>query len=99
MAYEMLVALNVVDDEIYSAYRLGMKPILNRFGGSFRFDVTVQKTLKSELSHPINRVFIISFPDETRKNEFFKDPEYQKVRKEFFTQAVNDTAILIESHL
>jgi uncharacterized protein (DUF1330 family) len=97
MAYEMLVGLNVVDDERYSAYRRGMTPILERYGGSFRFDFTVQKTLKSAVSHPINRVFIISFPNEKWKDDFFKDPDYQKVKKEFYLEAVKDTAILTES--
>jgi uncharacterized protein (DUF1330 family) len=96
MACEMLVALNVVDDRLYSAYRRGMTPILEKFGGGFRFDVTVQTTLKTELPHPVNRVFIISFPDAERKAAFFADSDYQKVKKEFFSAAVKDTAILSE---
>ncbi len=99
MAYEILVGLNVVDDELYNAYRRGMTPILEKYQGSFRFDFIVQKTLKSELSQPINRVFIIHFSDVKGKDEFFKDPDYLKVKKEFYFSAVKDTAILREGPL
>lgn len=96
MAFEMLLGLNVVDDEAYNAYRRGMTPIMEKYGGSFRYDFRVEKTLKSEVAHPINRVFIISFPDLNARKGFFADPEYQKVRKEFYVPAVKDTAILWE---
>lgn len=74
-----------------------MTPILEKYGACFRYDFTVEKTLKSEVPHPINRVFIISFPDVNAKNDFFANEEYKKVKKEFYFHAVKDTAILWEA--
>ncbi|HYX38891.1 MAG TPA: DUF1330 domain-containing protein [Oligoflexus sp.] len=97
MAYEMLVALNVVDEEGYTAYRHGMTPILEQYGGSFPYDFKIATTLKSEASHPLNRVFVIRFADAARKNEFFAHPVYQEVKTRFYHKAVRDTVIISET--
>jgi len=88
MPFENLVALHVVDEKGYHAYREGMMPILTRYGGGFRYDFTVERTLKSAAAHPINRLFVITFPDRDAHARFFADPDYLKVRKQFFEPSV-----------
>lgn len=86
--FETLVGLHVTDDTIYDQYRAGMTPILETYGGSFRYDFRVNEMLKGKADDPFNRVFVISFPDETTKDAFFANEEYQAVRSAHFDQGV-----------
>ncbi len=88
MSYERLMALQVRDEAAYQRYRKAMVPILERYGGGFRYDLQVSVVLKSEAPHPINRVFVIYFKDEPSKDAFFADPDYQSVRAEHYVPAV-----------
>jgi uncharacterized protein (DUF1330 family) len=94
MPYEMMVSLHVLDDEAYSSYREAMRPILERFGGGFRFDFRVGETLVNAADHEINRVFAIYFADEASKDAFFGDPEYLAVKRRFFEHAVDGTTLI-----
>ncbi|MCZ6856513.1 MAG: hypothetical protein O7F70_00805 [Gemmatimonadetes bacterium] len=38
---EILRGLNVADNDGYQAYRDAMFPLLERFGGGFRYDFTI----------------------------------------------------------
>ena len=96
MACEMLIGLQVTDDETYGRYRAGMTPLLEVAGGSFRYDFRVSDVLKSETSEPINRLFVIAFPDARTKDEFFANPEYLAVREEFFGPSVAATTRISE---
>jgi uncharacterized protein (DUF1330 family) len=96
MAYEKLIGMHVLGDEDYARYREGMTPLLLAAGGGFRYDFVVSKTLKSEATHPINRVFAIWFPDKDASDKFFDDPEYKKVRAQWFDGAVAAYSILAE---
>ena len=96
MKFEMLVGLHVTDDEAYAAYRKAMMPILERYGGGFRYDFRVSETLKAEVDHEINRVFTIFFNDESSLDRFFSDPEYQAVKAKFFAKSVRATVIIAE---
>lgn len=89
MPYITLVGLNVTDHESYQAYREGMMPILESYGGGFGYDFHIAETLRSETDAPINRVFSIHFPDEAAKNTFFADEAYLKVRQQYFEPAVS----------
>ena len=68
MAFEMLVGLNVVDDEVYQSYRKEMMPILENQGGGFGYDFMISEVLKSNKDAPINRVLMINFTDEDAMN-------------------------------
>ena len=92
----MLVGLDVADEDAYAAYRAEMSPILGRYGGGFRLDFTVARTLKSDVPHGISRVFIIHFPDAKRRDGFFADPEYRLAKERHFARAVLHTAVLAE---
>ena len=94
MVIEMWVGLNVVDDGSYEAYREAMRPILDSYGGSFRIDVRVADVLHSETPDPINRLFCLRFPDEQRRDDFFGDETYKKVRARTFDAAVSHTTIV-----
>src|SRR4051794_9102963 len=96
MAYEKLVGLHVVSDDGYARYREGMTPLLLAAGGGFRYDFVVSKMLKSEVTHQINRVFAIWFPDKEASDRFFDDPDYKKVRAQYFDGAVAAYSILAE---
>ena len=94
MSFDRLVGLHVTDDEVYTAYREAMRPILDQYGGGFRYDFRVSDVLKSETAEPINRVFIIHFPDEASSDRFFADPAYLEARSEFYEPSVGATTIL-----
>ena len=92
--FDRLVALHVTDEEGYRRYRAGMSPILGRHGGSFRYDFRIGEVLQSEVSHPINRVFLLSFPDEEAMTAFFQDPAYRAVRAEHFDASVGAATVI-----
>jgi len=94
--YEMLVGLNVMDDDVYGAYRDAMKPILNEYLGNFGYDFKVSEVLKHEGNPDINRVFTIQFKDKDHMERFFSDPNYLSVKEEFFTRSVGSTTIISE---
>jgi uncharacterized protein (DUF1330 family) len=96
MAHEMLVALDVADPALYQEYRAAMRPLLEAAGGGFRYDFEIARTLRSEASHPINRVFAIHFPDAASKDRFYAAPEYRRIRERLFTPAVRARTILGE---
>jgi len=93
---EMLVGLNVRDEKMYQDYREAMYPILEKKGGGFRYDFVVAETLKSQVSHDINRVFTIYFPNTEAKNSFFDNHEYKKIREKYFDDSVTDTVFIAE---
>ena len=87
--HEILVGLHVTDDAGYQRYRDGMTPLLDACGGSFRYDFRVSEMLQGKAEKPINRLFLMSFPDEKTKTAFFSDPAYLAVRGEHFDGAVD----------
>lgn len=94
MPHELLVGVHVVDDALYAAYREGIAPLLAEYGGGFRHDFVVERTLKSDAGHEINRVFTLRFPDVGRKDAFFADPRYRAVRTAYFPKAVKGVTFL-----
>lgn len=92
--YAFLVGLHVTDDAGYARYRQEMKPIMIRYGGQFEYDFVVDKTLASRAEHPINRAFVISFPDEQGRAMFFNDPAYKVVRETWFKPSVEGVTII-----
>lgn len=96
MSYEMMVGLQVKNDTAYTNYREVMGPILNSYGGGFRYDFKVSETLKNEEERPINRVFAIFFENKEKMDEFFKNPEYLKAKAQFFDASVEATTIISE---
>lgn len=96
MPHEMLVALDVVDPAVYQEYRDAMRPLLEEAGGGFRYDFEIARTLRSEATHAINRVFAIYFRDRVAKQAFFARPEYLAVKARYFTRSVRSTTIVAE---
>ncbi|TGL86318.1 DUF1330 domain-containing protein [Leptospira congkakensis] len=96
LSYETIVGLKVKDDQLYSEYRKAMGSILEKYEGGFRYDFRIEETLKSETENPINRVFLIFFKNKERKDRFFADPDYLKVREKYFVPSVEVTTIIAE---
>ncbi len=86
--HEALVALHVTDEAGYQRYREGMTPILESYGGRFRWDFQLSEVLKSDGEERLNRLFILSFPDAATKEAFFADERYLAVRAEHFDRSV-----------
>lgn len=95
-SYETLVGLEVTDEDGYQRYRDGMTPILTSHGGRFRWDFRISEVLKGEREEPLNRLFVLSFPDAEAKEAFFSDPDYLEVRAEFFDRSVGAVARIAE---
>jgi uncharacterized protein (DUF1330 family) len=96
MFYEMIVGLQVKDDDSYSSYRKEMIPLLETYGGGFRYDFKVSETLINQGGKPINRVFAIFFKDEESMNLFFSNSEYLSIKKNYFERSVEETTIISE---
>ena len=92
--FEILVGLHVTDDTQYDQYRAGMTPILEAFGGYFRYDFRVSEMLKGDADDPFNRIFVLSFPDEETKNGLFSDEAYKEIYKRHFDSSVKSGSIL-----
>lgn len=99
MAHEILVGVQVADDAGYQRYRERMTPILERYGGSFGYDFRVSEVLRSRTPEPINRVFILSFPDVARRHAFFADESYAAIKEDHFESSVQAATILAEYDL
>jgi len=96
MSFEMTVGLLVVDREKYAQYRTEIAPLLEAARSRFRYDFEVVRTLKSEASYNVNRLFVIQFPDRASKERFFTDPHYVEIRARLFEKAVAETVIIAE---
>lgn len=99
VGYEMTVGLRVIDQELYTAYRAEMTPLLEAVGGSFRFDCEVARVLRGGEAFEINRLFVIGFPDREAKEMFFADPRYVEIRARLFSRSVAGMKIIAEYEL
>ena len=96
MSYELLVGLQVDDRDVYTQYRAEIKPLLQSAGGEFRYDFEVRHALVNSSGHPINRVFVLAFPDADARARFFNDDRYLSIRNRLFNNAVSGTTIIAE---
>lgn len=94
MSYEILVALNVLDDFKYDQYRAAMKPILSEFEGHFGYDFKVSDVLISAGNTDINRVFTINFSSKNKMESFFGDRQYLAAKEKYFVDSVGSTTII-----
>lgn len=92
--FEVLVGLDVLDEDVYEAYRAAMKPILSSFGGGFGYDFRVAEVLRSESDVDINRVFTIRFPDAEAMDLFFSDDAYLDAKRRLFEPSVRGTQVI-----
>jgi uncharacterized protein (DUF1330 family) len=99
MPFLRLIALQVDNPEIYAEYRAAMAPLLKQHGGEFLYDFEVAKVLKSVTDNPINRVFVMTFPDKKASDEFFNNPDYQAIRKKYYNASVSAATKILEIEL
>ena len=97
MPFETTIGLNVTDPQMYAEYRAGIAPLLEAAGARFRYDFEIARTLKSESQYPINRVFVIHFPDRDSRDRFFADPNYRAIRARFFEPSVDGATTIAEA--
>lgn len=93
--YTRWVALEVKDGARYAEYRARMTPILHAHGGAFGVDLEIARVLKGP-DTALNRSFTIVFPSRAVCDQFFADPAYLAVRREWFEPAVGRIAQLGE---
>lgn len=96
MAFEMLIALTIVDERKYAEYRNAVAPILADHGASFRYDLRVSEVLAAEREQLISRVFVLSFPDRIGKEGFWMDPRLPAAKAELFEPSVRAFTIIAE---
>ena len=96
MPFDLTAVLLVVDQDKYAQYRSEIAPLLKAMGGAFRYDFEIARTLKSDASHEINRVFILRFADRGAKERFFTLPQYLEIRARLFETAVRRMTTIAE---
>jgi uncharacterized protein (DUF1330 family) len=79
MAYERVMGLDVIDDQMYQQYRDAMAPILKSFGGSFGFDFRVSEVLLSKTEAHINRLFTSPLKKNILINQLKAKPSYHSM--------------------
>jgi uncharacterized protein (DUF1330 family) len=75
---------------------VAIAPLLKAYGGRFRFDFEVSRTLWSETPGSTNRLFVLWFPDRKSKERFFADYQYLHIRRSLFEGAVRHIEIIAE---
>ncbi len=95
-AFQMLVGIEVTDEAAYLAYRDGIAPLLEEYGGSFHVDVRVSEVLRAPKPASFNRMFTLEFPDRDTRDRFFSDERYAAVRAQFFEGSVGTVLRLSE---
>lgn len=95
MSFENVVAMHVTDHAEYERYRAAMRPLLETYGGGFRFDFEVTETFLGP-DHPVTRLFGIYIRDRAAREAFFADPAYLEIRRRHFDGAVDGFTVLAE---
>ena len=96
MPYERIFGLDVVDHDTYTQYRKEMVPLMEAAGGTFRYDFDVARVLRGENGAPINRAFVIRFPNRDASERFFADPSYLEIRRRLFEPSVASVVLIGE---
>jgi uncharacterized protein (DUF1330 family) len=86
--FVLWMGLALRDDAGYARYRAAMRPILASYGGRFDCDLRVREVLAGPGTARIDRAFALSFPDRAHRERFFDDPDYQRVRAQWFEPSV-----------
>jgi len=92
--FERIMGLNVIDQESYNLYRERMTPILNSYNADFGYDFIVSTVLKSKTENKINRVFTIDFPSKKTMEDFFNDPKYLEIKRQFLDCSIDSKTII-----
>jgi uncharacterized protein (DUF1330 family) len=92
----LLVALNIIDESKYDRYRTHMAPVLAQYGGHFTVDYQIKTVLPAEVTGPLTRLFILSFPSVEQKQQFLEDKSYKYYRESYFAPSIDKVVILNE---
>ena len=91
--------MNVVDEARYRRYREAIAPVLQAYGGTFRFDFVVSEVLSEAPAHPVTRVFTIGFRDREASQAFFEDARYLEAKQTHYEGAVDGHTVVAAHHV
>ncbi len=94
MATYLIVDTLLDKPDLYEAYKLKAKPLVEQFGGEYLArggNLTLKET---ELWSP-TRMVLIRFPDAASANGFYESPEYQAILP-ISKQSARRTMIMLE---
>jgi uncharacterized protein (DUF1330 family) len=74
----LIIQATVTDKTRYKAYQEGVKPVIEAFGGRLKATGVDLKVLEG--THDGRRLVVFEFPSVERIQEFWRSPEYAKVK-------------------
>ena len=83
-----MVALHITDAQRYARYRDEIRPLLAQAAADFRLDFEVSRVMRPVDQPGFNRLFVLTFPNQTAKQAFFADPAYAQARTRHFPHCV-----------
>ena len=96
MAFERVVALSVVDQDVYAQYRNEIRSLLDEVGADFRFDFAVSQVLRGDGAEHANRAFVLRFPDRAAHDYFFGDTRYGAIKRRLVDPSVASVVVIAE---
>lgn len=94
MATYLVVDTLLDQPELYEAYKLQARPLVEQYGGEYLArggNLTLKET---DLWSP-TRIVLIRFPDAASANRFYESPEYQAILP-ISRQSARRTMIMVE---
>lgn len=94
MATYLVVDTLLDQPELYEAYKLQARPLVEQYGGEYLArggNLTLKET---DLWSP-TRIVLIRFPDAESANRFYESPEYQAILP-ISRQSARRTMIMVE---
>lgn len=80
MAAYLVVDTLLDDPELYEAYKLRAKPLVEQFGGEYLARGGNMTLKETDLWTP-TRLVLVKFTDADAANRFYDSPEYAKIRQ------------------
>ena len=94
MATYLIVDTLLDKPELYEAYKLQAKPLVEQYGGEYLARGGKLTLKETELWSP-TRMVLIRFPDAESANRFYDSPEYQAILP-ISKQSARRTIIMLE---
>jgi len=79
MAALLIIQATVTQRDGYQAYQAAVQPLIGAFGGKLKGTGVGLEVLEG--SHDGRRLVVFEFPSVEKIREFWKSPDYSKVRK------------------
>ena len=90
----LIFSLMIIDAGTYQEYRNQIKPVMERYGITVKYEYTINSVLNSDqLEDQVNRLAVFEYPDQFNIDTFFNDPDYQKAKPLLLASSENVTVI------